>query len=115
MKLLGPCRNIGSVFRYRWSCQVKYGEWAEFFELQKGKARVAEEHGWVPARFWVSVAGNLNDFSLERDYDTLEHLSSELLEREADYDFMKLMRDSYKMAVQGSIRVEFFQTAKATH
>ena len=103
------------MFRYRWSCQVIYGSWADFFELQQGKAELAAQRGWIPARFWVSLAGNLNDFFLERDYERLEHLSMELLAREGDYEFMKLMRASHKLAVQGSIRVEFFQTAQPSH
>ena len=104
-----------AMFRYRWSCQVIYGNWADFFELQQGKADLAAERGWTPARFWVSLAGNLNDFFLERDYETLEQLSSELLIREDDHDFMKLMRASHKLAIQGSIHVELFQTAQASH
>ena len=103
------------MFRYRWSCQVIYGSWADFFELQQGKAELAAQRGWIPARFWVSLAGNLNDFFLERDYERLEHLSMELLAREGDYEFMKLMRASHKLAVQGSIRVEFFQSAQPIH
>ncbi len=102
------------MFRYRWSCQVIYSKWAEFYELQEGKAAVAAERGWVQSRFWVATAGNLNDFFLERDYETLEDLSVELCAREADYEFMKLMRESYNLAVQGSIRVELFQTAQAS-
>ena len=102
------------MFRYRWSCQVIYSKWADFYELQEAKAAVAAERGWVRSRFWVATAGNLNDFFLERDYESLEDLSSELVAREADFEFMKLMRESYKLAVQGSIRVELFQTAQAS-
>jgi hypothetical protein len=94
---------------------VSYGEWVDFYGLQEGKASLAAERGWVPSRFWVSLAGNLNDFFLERDYNTLEELSTELLIREADHEFMRLMRESYKLAVQGSVRVELFQTAQEMH
>lgn len=101
------------MVRYRWSCQVIYGRWGEFYELQEAKAALAVERGWVIPRFWVATAGNLNDFFLERDYDTMEELTRELTAREADYDFMKLMRESYRMVVQGSVRIELFQTAAA--
>ncbi|HEX2050404.1 MAG TPA: hypothetical protein VHJ34_07200 [Actinomycetota bacterium] len=99
------------MVRYRWSCQVIYGRWGEFYELQERKVALASERGWVIPRFWVATAGNLNDFFLERDYETIEQLASELSAREADYEFMKLMRESYKMVVQGSVRIELFQTA----
>ncbi|MGI8707498.1 MAG: response regulator [Actinomycetota bacterium] len=46
------------------------GNWADFFQLQQGKAELAASRGWTPARFWVSLAGNLNDFFLERDYES---------------------------------------------
>ena len=99
------------MYRYRWSCQVLYSNYGEFFSLQEQKAALAEQRGWQAARFWVAIAGNLNDFFLERDYETLEALVTELAAREADYDFMKLMRASYKLVVQGSVRIELFETA----
>jgi hypothetical protein len=99
--------------RYRWSCQVLYGSYAEFFDIQQRKARIASERGWVPATYWMAVAGHLNDFFLEREYEDLEAFGIELAKRESDYDFMKAMRESYRLAVQGSIRVELFETARA--
>jgi hypothetical protein len=79
-----PSFSIEPMFRYRWSCQVIYGRWAEFYELQEAKAAVAKERGWVPSSFWVASAGSLNDFFLEREYQTLEELSAELWKREGD-------------------------------
>ena len=103
----------GKHVRYRWSCQVLYGRFGEFFDLQEQKNKIAEARGWTCASFWVATAGNLNDFFLEREYDSLDKLTSELAIREADYEFMKAMRDSYKMVVQGSVRIEIFQEASA--
>jgi hypothetical protein len=59
----------------------------------------------------VATWGNLNDFLEERDYESYEALAQDLAVREADYDYMRLMRSSYKLLVQGSVRTEFFRTA----
>ncbi len=99
--------------RYRWSCQVLYGHFGEFFDLQETKNRIAEQRGWTCATFWVATAGRLNDFFLEREYEGLEHLTRELGLREADYEFMKAMRESYRLVVQGSVNIEIFQEAAA--
>ena len=98
--------------RYRWSCQILYGHYTGFMEIQKQKIEVAQARGWVEAKFWVTSAGYLNDFTIERDYETLEQLAAELAERENDFEFMRLMRESYKLVVQGSVKTELLQTAR---
>ena len=100
------------TIRYRWSCQVEYGKYGEFFDLQLKKSAIAQERGWVSATYWVAVAGNLNDFFLEREYSNLEAFAIETEARENDYAFMKVMRESYKLAVQGLIKVELFESAR---
>jgi hypothetical protein len=97
------------MVRYRWSCQIIYGKRTEFLEIQRRKSEVAGQRGWAQATFWEAAAGFLNDFFLEREYGDLEQLARELEAREADIDFMRLMRASYQLVVQGSIRVEIFQ------
>ena len=99
------------AYRYRWSCQILYGSYTNFMEIQQRKVEVAQARGWRDAKFWVATAGNLNDFAIERDYETLDELASELYRRENDFEFMKLMRESYKCVVQGSVRTELFQEA----
>ena len=101
----------GKRVRYRWSCQILYGHFGEFFELQQEKHRIAEERGWICPTFWVATAGRLNDFFLEREYGSLDELTGELAAREADYEFMKAMRDSYRLVVQGSVKIEIFEEA----
>jgi hypothetical protein len=96
--------------RYRWSCQILYGSYTEFIELQHRKSEVASARGWVQASFWEAVAGYANDFFLEREYPNLEELATETLARENDYEFMRLTRASYPHVVQGSIRVEIYES-----
>ena len=97
-------------FRYRWSCQVLYGHMTDFMELQHRKVEVAQSRGWLEPRFWVATAGNLNDFAVECDYQSLEHLAKELSERQHDFEFMKLMRESYAHLVQGSVTTELLES-----
>ncbi len=98
----------GSV-RYRLSCQILYGRYTEFMDLQQQKEQVAGTRRWHGARYWVATAGNVNDFFLEREYASLADLANELQAREGDYEFTRLMRASYALVVQGSIRVDLFE------
>ena len=100
-------------FRYRWSCQVLYGHLTDFMELQRAKIEVGRARGWLEPRFWVATAGNLNDFAVEREYKSLESLARELSEREKDFEFMKLMRQSYTHLVQGSVRTELLESVES--
>jgi hypothetical protein len=98
-------------YRYRWSCQILYGHYTPFMELQERKRTIANERGWAPATFWIATAGGLNDFFLEREYESLAELDTELQARQADFDFMKAMRESYAHVVQGSVEIELFEAA----
>ena len=94
--------------RYRWSCQINYKDLTEFLEIQREKAQTAARRGWVESRFWMAAVGTLNDFFLEREYPNLAEFAAELTARENDIDFTRLMRASYPLVVQGSIRAELF-------
>jgi hypothetical protein len=89
---------------------VLYGKRADFLEVQRKKVELANSRDWAAASFWESSAGRVNDFFLEREYPTLGDLARELEAREADYEFMRLMRASYPLVVQGSIVVEIFES-----
>ena len=97
-------------YRYRWSCQITYGHYTDFMDLQQRKNQIAVERGWSLATFWIATAGRLNDFFLEREYGSFAELASELEARQNDIDFMKAMRESYKHVVQGSVQIELFET-----
>lgn len=56
----------------------------------------------------MASIGTLNDFFLEREYANLADFAAELTARESDIDFSRLMRASYPLVVQGSIRAELF-------
>jgi hypothetical protein len=100
--------------RYRWSCQVLYGKYAEFMELQSQKTGIARAHEWVQATYWEAVAGRVNDFFLEREYESLEQLAAETEARDTDYEFMRAMRATYPLVAQGSIKVEIFESVDPT-
>ena len=99
----------GQRVRYRWSCQILYSNYTEFMDLQGRKDAVARARGWQPARYWVATAGNVGDFFLEREYESFRDLARETQAREEDYEFTRLLRASYPLVVQGSIRVELFE------
>ncbi len=108
-----PEREPGpSNVRYRWSCQILYRNYTEFMDIQRQKDAVAKTRGWQTARYWVASAGHVGDFFLEREYPTLAALAAETQARADDYEFMRLMRASYQLVVQGSIRVELFEEVR---
>ncbi len=74
------------------------------------KVRGRGDRGWVTAKFWEAVAGREYDFFLEREYPSLEALASETQARDADYEFMRLMRATYSCVVQGSIIIEIYES-----
>ena len=94
--------------RYRWSCQINYSDLTAFLDIQREKAEIAARRGWVTSRFWMASVGTLNDFFLEREYSSLAEFAEELTAREKDLDFARLMRASYPLVVQGTIRAELF-------
>ena len=100
-------------FRYRWSCQVLYDGMTDFLDIQHRKIEVGRARGWRDPRFWVATAGNLNDFTIEREFETLQGLANELHERQKDFEFMKLMRESYTHLVQGSVRTEILELVES--
>jgi hypothetical protein len=87
-----------------------YGKFSEFMELQQKKLEVAADRGWVAVKFWEAVAGREYDFFLEREYPSLQALAAETQDRDADYDFMRLMRATYSCVVQGSIMIEIYES-----
>jgi hypothetical protein len=99
--------------RYIWSCQILYGHYTDFMDIQQRKNGIAQQRGWSVASFWIATAGKLNDFFLEREYPNLAELAQELEARENDVEFMRAMRESYKHVVQGSVRVQLYETPPA--
>jgi hypothetical protein len=91
--------NERQMYRYRWSCQIIYGSYADFFEIQQKKQMLVRERGWKGSSLWVATSGNLNDFFEQRDYDRFDELAGELAVREADYDY-KAAPPSLPLAAQ---------------
>ena len=83
--------------RYRWSCQILYEHYTEFMNCQRLKNEIAAERGWSLATFWIATAGGLNEFFLEREYESLGQLAVELEARDTDIDFM---RDAHVLQVR---------------
>jgi hypothetical protein len=63
-------------YRYRSSCQIIYGHYTEFMELQGRKQAITAERRWAPSTFWIATAGGLNDFFLERECPTRSELAT---------------------------------------
>ena len=95
------------MVRSRFIGQVRYGHFAALEQLNE----IARERGWAPATFWVATAGTVNELIAEVDYPDLATFEREGEAQAADAEWMKVIRGTVDMVVQGTGRSELFQTA----
>ncbi len=99
------------MIRVRFIAQVRYGHFAGYLKAVEQLNEIARERGWAEATFWVSIAGTANELFAEIEYPDLATLEREGKAQDADADWMKVIRSTVDMVVQGSARSELFQTA----
>ena len=99
------------MIRARFIAQVRYGRFAEYLEALEQLNRISRERGWTPATFWVATAGTANELIAEADYPDLATFEREGQAQAGDAEWMKVIRSTVDMVVQGSARSELFQTA----
>jgi NIPSNAP len=99
------------MIRVRFIAQVRYGHFAEYLKAGEQLNEIARERGWAEATFWVSVAGTANELFVEVEYPDLATLEREGEAQDADAEWMKVIRSTVDMVVQGSARSELFRTA----
>ena len=99
------------MVRARFIVQVRYGHFAEFLKASEQLNEIARERGWAEATFWVATAGTANELIAEVDYPDLATFEREGEAQGADAEWMKVIRSTVDMVVQGSARSELFQTA----
>ena len=99
------------MIRARFIAQVHYGHFAEYLKALEQLNAIARERGWAEATFWVSIAGTANELFAEADYPDLATFEQEGEAQGADAEWMKVIRSTVDMVVQGSARSEVFQTA----
>ncbi len=99
------------MIRARFIAQVRYGHFAEYLKALQQLNEISREHGWAEATFWVSTAGTANELFAEVDYPDLATFEREGQAQAADAEWMKVIRSTVDMVVQGSARSELYQTA----
>ena|SRR5439155_4810320 len=99
------------MVRTRFIVQVRYGHFAEYLKALEQLNEIARERGWAEATFWVSTAGTANELIAESDYPDLATFEGDGTAQASDAEWMKLIRSTVDMIVQGTARSELFQTA----
>ena len=99
------------MIRARFIAQVRYGQFADYLKALEQLNEIAREHGWAEATFWVATAGTANEIFAEVDYPDLATFEREGNAQSADAEWMKVIRSTVDMVVQGSARSELFTTA----
>ena len=98
------------MYRYLIREQVRYGQFREYLEINRELQAHAKAKGWVPWTLMVPTVGAMNEAVTVFDYPSLEVFERESREAETDPDFMKLIRRSAELIVQGSGTTELLQT-----
>ena len=99
------------MIRARFIAQVRYGHFAEYLKALEQLNEIAREHGWAEATFLVPAVGTANELVAEADYPDLATFEREGEAQNADAEWMKVIRSTIDMVVQGSARSELYQTA----
>ena len=99
------------MVRARFIVQVRYGHFAEYLKAAEQLNVIARERKWAEATFWVAAAGPANEFIAEVDYPDFATFEREGEAQSSDADWMKVIRSTVDLVVQGSGRSELLQTA----
>jgi hypothetical protein len=99
------------MVRARFIVQVRYGHFAQYLKAVEQLNEIARERGWAEATFWVAAAGTANELIAEIDYPDLATFEREGAASAADAEWMKVIRSTVDMVVQGTGRSELLQTA----
>ena len=99
------------MVRARFIVQVRYGHFAEYLKSMEQLNEIARARGWAEATFWVATAGTANELIAEVDYPDLATFDREGQAQSADAEWMKIIRSTVDMVVQGTGRSELLQTA----
>ena len=99
------------MVRARFIVEVRYGHFADYLKTGEKLNEIARGRGWAEATFWVATAGKANELIAEVDYPDLATFERERDATSADAEWMKVIRSTVDMVVQGTGRSEVLQTA----
>ena len=99
------------MVRARFIVQVRYGHFAEYLKAAEQLNAIARERKWVEATFWVAAAGPANELIADFDYPDLATFEREGEAQSSDAEWMKVIRSTVDIVVQGTGRSELLQTA----
>jgi len=99
------------MVRARFIVQVRYGHFAEYLKAAEQLNEIARQHKWAEATFWVAAAGPANELVAEVDYPDLATFEREGDAQSSDAEWMKVIRSTVDLVVQGTGRSELLVTA----
>jgi len=99
------------MVRARFIVQVRYGHFAEYLKASEQLNEIARERGWAEATFWVATAGAANELIAEVDYPDLATFEREGDAQSSDAEWMRVIRSTVDLVVQGTGRSELLQAA----
>src|SRR5579864_693447 len=101
----------GTLVRARFIVEVRYGHFAEYLKALEKLNEIARARGWAEATFWVATSGTANELFADVDYPDLATFDSESQAQSSDAEWMKVIRGTADLVVQGTGRSELLQMA----
>ena len=99
------------MVRSRFTVQVRYGHFAEYLKALEQLNDLSRARGWAEATFWVHLAGTANEIVAYADYPDLATFEQEGEAQGSDAEWMKVIRSTADLVVQGTGRIELMVTA----
>lgn len=103
------------MYRVRQTVLVKYGKFRDYFDLIEKIDAVCRDRDWAEPKYWVPLAGQDNEITVERQYASLEEWTRENETWHKDEEVMNLVRKASDLVEPGTsrsfIEEEAFQIA----
>jgi hypothetical protein len=99
------------MVRARITAQVRYGHFAEYIKVTQQFNEIARARGWSEGTLWVPTVGTGNQAVIEVDYPDLATFEREGDAQASDSEWRDAIRSSIDHLVEGSVRIDLFQTA----
>lgn len=100
------------MYRQRWTCEVKYGHFRDFFETIEELERLVQARGLKASKYWLPTTGQDNRFVAEMDFDSLLEWEQDNEAFMKDAEIMDCIRRGAAHVVQGSSHNELLMTAE---
>jgi NIPSNAP len=99
------------MYRFRFTVEVRYGQFAEYLKIAEQLNEIARARGWAEFTYWTPTVGRANECIGEAEYPDLATFQKESDAFGSDAEAMQVLRSTTEHVVQGSTHTELLETA----